>query len=61
VKYIIHIYQTTSVMPAIVGHVDFNPAKDIPSLSGKVIFVTGGNTALLSPLPSTNPTQVQQE
>ena len=29
-------------MPAIVGHVNFNPDKEIPSLEGKVIFVTGG-------------------
>jgi hypothetical protein len=24
------------------GKTDFDPAKDIPSLAGKVIFVTGG-------------------
>ncbi|KAF2800200.1 NAD(P)-binding protein [Melanomma pulvis-pyrius CBS 109.77] len=33
-------------MPAIVGHVDFNPEKDIPSLKGKVIFVTGGTAGI---------------
>ncbi|KAI1492398.1 oxidoreductase [Biscogniauxia mediterranea] len=29
-------------MPAFSGHVDFQPDKDIPSLEGKVILVTGG-------------------
>jgi NAD(P)-dependent dehydrogenase (short-subunit alcohol dehydrogenase family) len=29
-------------MPAIQGFVDFNPYEDIPSLNGRVIFVTGG-------------------
>lgn len=29
-------------MPAISGFVNFNPDKDIPSLQGRVIFVTGG-------------------
>jgi hypothetical protein len=24
------------------AHADFNPATDIPSLEGKVIFITGG-------------------
>jgi NAD(P)-dependent dehydrogenase (short-subunit alcohol dehydrogenase family) len=33
-------------MPAISGHVDFNPAKDIPSLEGKVILITGGTAGL---------------
>jgi hypothetical protein len=47
-------------MAAIIGHVDFNPAKDIPSLSGKVIFVTGGSITPLSPLSTTNPIQAQQ-
>jgi hypothetical protein len=29
-------------MPAITGFVNFNPEKDIASLDGKVLFVTGG-------------------
>ncbi|KAI8964701.1 oxidoreductase [Daldinia sp. FL1419] len=33
-------------MPAISGFVNFNPDKDIPSLQGKVIFVTGGTAGL---------------
>ncbi|KAF2703383.1 short-chain dehydrogenase/ reductase-like protein [Pleomassaria siparia CBS 279.74] len=33
-------------MPAIQGHVNFNPDKDIPSLEGKVIFVTGGTAGI---------------
>ncbi|KAI1123482.1 putative short-chain dehydrogenase [Nemania abortiva] len=33
-------------MPSISGFVDFNPDKDIPSLNGKVIFVTGGTAGL---------------
>jgi hypothetical protein len=35
-------------MPAIQGVVDFNPYEDIPSLNGKVVFVTGG-TYLTTP------------
>jgi NAD(P)-dependent dehydrogenase (short-subunit alcohol dehydrogenase family) len=45
-------------MKAILGNEDFNPAKDIPCLKGKVIFITGG-THLLSSRSSTaltNPT-----
>ncbi|KAI0602352.1 oxidoreductase [Biscogniauxia sp. FL1348] len=33
-------------MPALSGHVGFNPEKDIPSLEGKVILVTGGTAGL---------------
>ncbi|KAI1637239.1 putative short-chain dehydrogenase [Biscogniauxia mediterranea] len=33
-------------MPAFSGHVDFQPDKDIPSLEGKVILVTGGTAGL---------------
>ncbi|KAF3070607.1 hypothetical protein GL218_00519 [Daldinia childiae] len=33
-------------MPAISGFVNFNPDKDIPSLQGRVIFVTGGTAGL---------------
>lgn len=34
-------------MPAAIsGHVNFNPGRDIPSLSGKVIFVTGGTSGI---------------
>lgn len=29
-------------MATIEGSVDFDPGKDIPSLDGKVIFITGG-------------------
>jgi hypothetical protein len=29
-------------MPNLEQFVDFNPEKDIPSLDGKVIFITGG-------------------
>ncbi|PVH95749.1 NAD(P)-binding protein [Periconia macrospinosa] len=32
--------------PAIQGKVDFNPGKDIPSLEGKVIFITGGSAGI---------------
>ncbi|OTA76091.1 hypothetical protein M434DRAFT_402570 [Hypoxylon sp. CO27-5] len=33
-------------MPTMSGFVDFNPEKDIPSLQGKVIFITGGTAGL---------------
>lgn len=29
-------------MPRLAGIANFNPEKDIPSLSGKVVLVTGG-------------------
>ncbi|KAK9773252.1 putative Oxidoreductase [Seiridium cardinale] len=32
--------------PGMSGFVDFNPEKDIPSLEGKVVFVTGGTAGL---------------
>lgn len=35
-------------MPRLGGIADFNPEKDIPSLNGKVILVTGGVFTLLS-------------
>lgn len=35
-------------MPRLGGVANFNPEKDIPSLSGKVVLVTGGVFALLS-------------
>lgn len=31
-----------NIMPNLEEFVDFDPEKDIPSLQGKVIFVTGG-------------------
>jgi len=31
-------------MPAQSGFTDFNPEKDIPSQTGKIIFVTGGKS-----------------
>ncbi|KAI1849615.1 hypothetical protein JX266_004564 [Neoarthrinium moseri] len=33
-------------MPPVAGYVDFNPERDIPSLQGKVIFITGGTAGL---------------
>ncbi|KAG9238811.1 hypothetical protein BJ875DRAFT_450017 [Amylocarpus encephaloides] len=33
-------------MPALTGFVNFNPEKDIGSLKGKVIFITGGTAGL---------------
>ncbi|KAL7912407.1 NAD(P)-binding protein [Trichoderma velutinum] len=33
-------------MPRLSGFADFNPEKDIPSLSGKVVLVTGGTAGL---------------
>lgn len=35
-------------MPRLGGVANFNPDKDIPSLSGKVVLVTGGAFTLLS-------------
>jgi hypothetical protein len=29
-------------MPNLEKYVDFDPEKDIPSLAGKVLFITGG-------------------
>jgi NAD(P)-dependent dehydrogenase (short-subunit alcohol dehydrogenase family) len=45
-------------MPAVQGFVDFVPDKDLPSLKGKVIFVTGGSfpPVALFPAPA-NPHQ----
>jgi hypothetical protein len=37
------------------GFKDFNPTKDVPDLSGKVILVTGGTIAIplfLMPIPT---------
>lgn len=35
-------------MPRLGGFADFNPEKDIPSLNGKVVLITGGVFTLLS-------------
>ncbi|KAF2688326.1 NAD(P)-binding protein [Lentithecium fluviatile CBS 122367] len=37
---------STFKLKAIEGHADFDPVRDIPSLEGKVIFITGGTTGL---------------
>lgn len=42
-------------MPQIEGLVDFDPARDIPSLEGKVILITGG---IIIRLPS--PSLIEQ-
>lgn len=36
-------------MVRLAGFADFNPEEEIPSLEGKVIFVTGGNYSLTYP------------
>ncbi|PSN65952.1 NAD(P)-binding protein [Corynespora cassiicola Philippines] len=48
--------------PALQGFTEFNPAKDIPSLDGKVIFITGGTSGLgeesVRVLASKNPAHI---
>jgi hypothetical protein len=38
-------------MVRLAGFVDFNPEEEIPSLEGKVVFVTGGSYSLTSLYP----------